>query len=136
MHKYPYRGRIIRPHDGRVSPYGGLRTLSGHRYVETVYDELQFSRRMSDNVGERSAYGSGSIGDAQFRFQTPIYLAGVLTSDELVLLNGDGGLESYNIVTPAPHIGRSGIGGRRIGGYTVILAQRKDAQNADKDIYL
>ena len=132
---YPYRGRIIRPqpYDGE---YGADRTLSGHRYVRTIYDGLDFSRRMSENTGERALHQAGSIGDIQFRFQTPVYLPQVETSDELVLIDEDGGMEAYNIVTPAPAKGRPGIGGRRIGGYTVIIARRKAAQNAELDIYV
>ena len=131
---YPYRGRIIRP-QSYDSTYGADRTLSGHRYVLTVYAGLQFSRNMSENAGERSLFRAGSIGDVQFRFQTPVYLPDVETSDELILIS-DGVLESYNIVTPAPATGRAGLLGRQIGGYTVILARRKAAQNADLDIYL
>ena len=132
---YPYRGRIIRPQT-RDENFGAARTLSGHRYVQTLYSDLAFARRMSQDIGERSVFGVGSITDVQFRFQTPRYLPDVETSDELVLVNADGSLEAYNIVTPAPFIGRPGIGGRMTAGYTVILARRKAAKNADMDIYL
>ena len=132
---YPYRGRIIRP-QSYDSTFGADRTLSGHRYVLTVYGGLQLSRRVAETAGERSIFRSGSVGDVQFRFQTPAYLPEVVTSDELVLVDAEGGLESYNIVTPAPAIGRPGLLGRMIGGYTVIFARRKAAQNADMDIYL
>lgn len=131
---YPYRGRIIRPqpHDSR---YGADRTISGHRYVAIVYDSLRFSRRRSENQGERGLFGSGSVADTQFRFQTPAYLPEAATEDELALLE-DGKVILYNIVTPAPVVGRPGVGGRLIGGYTVILARRKAAQNAEMDIYV
>ncbi|MCY4056633.1 MAG: hypothetical protein OXG44_01395 [Gammaproteobacteria bacterium] len=132
---YPYRGRIIRPQSSDNS-VGAVRTTSGHRYVTTVYDGLQLSRRRSDNQGERALHRAGSVGKVQFRFQTPAYLPKVETDDELVLISDDGELEAYNIVMPAPSIGRPGIGGRTIGAYTVLLAQRKDEQNADMDIYL
>lgn len=132
---YPYRGRIVRP-QSRDGNFGAARTLSGHRYVRTLYDALSFARRMSQEVGERAAFTAGSISDVQFRFQTPRYLPGVEVSDELVLVHADGSLEAYNIVTPAPFTGRPGIGGRRTAGYTVLLARRKAAQNADMDIYL
>ena len=131
---YPYRGRIIRP-QSYDSTYGADRTLSGHRYVRTVYAGLRFARRMSDNAGERALHQAGSIGNVQFRFQTPLYLPAIETDDELVLVDG-GELEAYNIVTPAPSKGRPGIGGREIGGYTVILARRKAAQTAELDIYV
>ena len=132
---YPYRGRIIRP-QSYSGTYGAGRTLSGHRYVKTIYDALDFSRRMSENVGERSLHQAGSIGDIQFRFQTPVYLPDVETSDELVLVGEHGSIEAFNIVTPAPAKARPGIGGRLIGGYTVIMARRKATQTADLDIYL
>ena len=132
---YPYRGRIIRP-SADDNTVGAVRTPSGERYVTTLYGGLRFSRRRSDNQGERSIQRSGLIGRPQFRFQTPVYLPDVLTDDELVLIMEDGRLEAYNIVTPAPTIGRPGLGGRRIGDYTVLLAQRKAEQNADMDIYL
>lgn len=134
---YPYRGRIIRilPSD---SPYGAGRTASGHRYVRILYDELPFSRRVSPQIGggERAVFGVGTVTDAQFRFQTPRYLPGFDTGDELVLVFADGRLEAYNIITPAPFIQRPGIGGRLVGGYTAILTRIKAAQNADLDIYL
>ena len=133
---YPYRGRIIRPQEvPSGNDFGAERTRSGHRYVLMLHDRLQFSRRMSENQGERALYRAGTIGDVQFRFQTPVYLPDVRTSDELAVLEDDM-LVLYNIVTPAPHVGRAGLGGKRIGEYTVILAQRKAAQNAEMDIYL
>ena len=132
---YPYTGKIIRPTDQNET-YGAIRDLEGYRHVRILHDQLRFSRMASDAQGERSVFTAGTVEQPRFRFQTPIYLQDVETSDEIVISLGSE-LFSYNITSIAPSLGRMGMDGMLwAGGYTIFQARLKAVPNSHLDIYV
>lgn len=130
---YPYVGRIIRPQIPDSNPYGANRATDGTRNVTVLHDNLPFMKMRMEGEGEQSFFRAGTGGATPARFQTPNYLNNLRVSDELQLKFGNT-YEAWNITNISPQIGRPGLTGTTIGNYTVLLAERKTAQNTGDDV--